>query len=127
MTTNARLYAVRGAVCCENTKDSLSRLVPRLYSEILKQNNIDETDIVSILFTVTQDLTVLNPATALRAAGFAEFAPLFASAEPFIEGGLSSVIRILITYYGLTVPVPVYINGAEVLRPDLRSTVKDNR
>jgi len=116
-----RLYAVRGAVCCENTHSSVSEWVPRMYREILERNAIGDSDIVSVLFTVTDDLTVLNPATALRKAGLAQSLPLFAAAEPFIEGYLPAVIRVLVTYYGSRPPVPVYLNGAEVLRPDLGS------
>ena len=119
MTTNHRLYAVRGAVCCHNTIDSLSTYVPMLYREILHRNGIDESDIVSVIFSVTDDLTVLNPATALRKAGLARAVPLFASSEPYIEGYLPSVIRVLVTFYGTVVPSPVYMNGAEALRPDL--------
>lgn len=119
MTTYARLYAVRGAVCCENTHESVSSFVPQLYRAILERNGISEDDIVSVQFTVTTDLTVLNPATALRLAGLAPSVPLFAASEPFIDGYLPSVIRILVTYYGASKPTPVYLNGAEVLRPDI--------
>ncbi len=119
MISNARLYAVRGAVCCENTTESVSREVPRMYTEILARNSISETDIVSVQFSVTRDLTVMNPATALRLAGLGSAVPLFASAEPFVEGYLPKVIRVLVTFYGNTMPVPVYLNGAEALRPDL--------
>jgi chorismate mutase len=92
-----------------------------MYCEILKQNAIQENDIVSVLFSVTNDLTVLNPATALRKAGLAQSVPLFACAEPFIESYLPSVIRVLVTYYGNINPIHVYLNGAEVLRPDLNA------
>ncbi len=122
MMINERLYSVRGAICCRNTNESISLHVPQLYQEILTQNSIIEDNIVSIVFSVTNDLTVLNPATALRKAGLAQDLSLFACLEPFIEGYLPSVIRILITYYGHTKPVPVYLNGAEVLRPDLGRT-----
>jgi chorismate mutase len=114
-----RLYAVRGAVCCENTSESIGSLVPRLYSELLQNNSISEPSIVSVLFSVTDDLTVMNPATALRRAGLANSVPLFACAEPFIDGYLPRVVRVLITFYGNKKPVPLYLNGAEVLRPDL--------
>lgn len=114
-----RLYAVRGAVCCENTSESIGSLVPRLYRELLQNNSIEEPEIVSVFFSVTDDLTVMNPATALRRAGFAEAVPLFACAEPFIEGYLPRVIRVLITFYGCKKPTPLYFNGAEALRPDL--------
>ncbi|HPS43629.1 MAG TPA: chorismate mutase, partial [Treponemataceae bacterium] len=117
-----RLYAVRGAVCCENTAESVSSLVPLLYREILDRNAIAESAIVSVIFSVTNDLTALNPATAIRKAGLARAVPLFASAEPFIENYLPRVIRVLITFYGDKAPVAVYLNGAEVLRPDLAGT-----
>lgn len=123
MTSTNRLFAVRGAVCCENTHDSVSTQVTRLYNELMINNSIFEESIVSILFSVTSDLTILNPATALRNAGLALTVPLFASAEPYIEGYLPYVIRIMITYYGEKKPIPMYLNGAEVLRPDLGSTI----
>ncbi len=119
MSTTDRLYAVRGAVCCENTETSIGEMVPELYAQIVKRNGIRESDIVSILFTMTNDLTAMNPATALRKAGLAESLPLFASAEPYVEGYLPKVVRVLITYYGTASPAPVYLNGAEALRPDL--------
>lgn len=121
MSTIDRLYAVRGAVCCENTEQSIGSFVPLLYRELLERNRIDPQSIVSVLFTMTDDLTVMNPATALRNAGLAADLPLFASAEPFVEGYLPKVVRMLITFYGATRPHPVYINGAEALRPDLVS------
>ena len=121
MNNHERLYAVRGAVCCDNTRESVAERVVTLYREILGRNSIEEEHIVSVLFSVTDDLTVLNPATALRQAGLALSAPLFACAEPVIEGYLPRVIRIIITYYGAQAPVPVYLHGAEALRPDLCS------
>jgi len=113
------LHSVRGATCCENAAESIAERVPALYAEILRKNSIKERDIVSVLFSVTSDLTVLNPATALRRVGFAKDVPLFACAEPFIDGYLPKVIRVLVTYYGIGKPSHVYINGAEALRPDL--------
>jgi len=121
MTDNARLYAVRGAVCCDNTKKSVSTEVPRLYSEMLSRNSIAEDDIVSVLFSVTGDITAMNPATALRAAGMATAVPLLSCAEQYVEGYLPRVVRVLLSFYGNAKPVPVYLNGAEVLRPDLEA------
>lgn len=114
-----RLYAVRGAVCCENTVESVSAFVPQMYREILDRNGIAEDAIVSVIFSVTDDLTALNPATALRKAGLAQAVPLFAAAEPVIDNYLPRVIRVLVTFYGNKKPVACYLNGAEVLRPDL--------
>lgn len=126
MSNTDRLYAVRGAVCCENTEASIGALVPDLYRNLIERNGISERDIVSVLFTMTNDLTVMNPATALRKAGLAESLALFASAEPYVEGYLPKVVRLLVTYYGSVSPVPVYLNGAEALRPDLAAGTAGN-
>ncbi len=116
---DTRLYAVRGAVCCENNQGSIERFIPLLYRTIIEENSIQERDIVSVMFTVTPDLTALNPAAALRRAGLGETVALFCAAEPIIDGGLPYVTRVLITYYGHERPRHAYLNGAEVLRPDL--------
>lgn len=114
-----KLKAVRGAVCCKNESEDIKKNIECLYTEILTKNKISEKNIVSVQFTVTDDLTELNPATALRKSGFAKTIPLFCSAEPKIKTGLSKTIRILIYYYGRKNPIPVYLNGAEILRPDI--------
>ena len=90
-----------------------------LYSTILEKNDISETDIVSIQFTTTPDLTKLNPAAALRKSGYASDVPLFCSLEPVFENSLKNVIRCLILAYSQEKGKSVYLNGAEVLRPDL--------
>lgn len=117
-----KTMAVRGAVCCENTVDSVSTEVPALYGAILGRNRINERHIVSVVFSVTSDIDCINPATALRKAGLAADVPLFAAAEPSIAGMLPRVIRVLVTWRGRGTAVPVYLNGAEALRPDIATS-----
>lgn len=120
MDQNEKVFALRGATGCSNTEQDIQEKVSELYEELLKRNNLDETRIVSVQFTVTPDLTVLNPASALRRSGKARELALFSAAEPVIEGMMPRVIRILILCYqpqGYK-PKHVYINGAEKLRPD---------
>lgn len=119
MNTEKRLFAVRGAVCCQNTVGSIQEEVTLLYRTILEKNAMDEADIVSVQFTMTGDLDARNPASALRRGGYAADLPLFVSAEPPVQGALARTIRILITFYGTRKPDAVYLHGAEVLRPDL--------
>ncbi len=114
-----KTMAVRGAVCCDNTVNSVSTEVPALYRAILRQNRIKERHVVSVVFSVTPDIDCINPATALRKAGLASEIPLFAASEPVIDGMLPRVIRILVTWRGSGRAVPVYLNGAEALRPDI--------
>ena len=87
-----RLYCVRGAVCCDNTKDSVLTNVGNLIRELLEKNAVtDAENIVSIQFTMTPDVNVLNPATAFRKASLCidtSRVPLFCSAEPVVAGML---------------------------------------
>ena len=114
-----RLYGIRGAICTLDTAEDILKNTVLLYTTILEKNNITESDIVSIQFTTTPDLTKLNPAAALRRGGYACDVPLFCSLEPVFENSLKNVIRCLILAYSKENGKSVYLNGAEVLRPDL--------
>ena len=124
-----RLYCIRGAVCAENTAESITQNVGELCQTLFSKNDLNAQNIVSLQFTVTPDLDVLNPATALRHAdtsGMSANIPLFCSAEPVIKNMKPKVIRVLVTIYkpyGFT-SVPVYLNGAQSLRPDLNSNTR---
>ena len=115
-----RLYALRGAVCCENTEEDILSRVSLLYDSLLEKNRLAENDIVSVIFSQTDDLNALNPAAALRQTGRAKDLALFAVREAETKGSLPRVIRTLIHCYlpEGTKPRYVYQNGAEVLRPD---------
>jgi len=119
--------AVRGAVqLSENGREAIWDASVQLVREIMKVNSIGEDDIVSVLFSMTEDLTEGNPATGLRRAGFSDV-PLFCLQEARVTGGMPRVIRVLLTFGArrgflmrrLARPVPVYMGGAAQLRPDL--------
>ena len=113
--------AVRGAIqIAENTSAAIERAGTRLVTEVLLANGIAENHIVSIVFSMTEDLTAANPATGLRRTGFAS-TPLFCTQEARIDGALPRVIRALVTFESLErrTAVPIYLDGAEALRPDL--------
>ena len=98
--------AVRGAIQIDdNNASSIENSVINLLEEVLKRNSILETDIISIIFSQTRDITALNPASALRKKGFSSV-PLFCTQEPEYEGALLSVIRILPTYNSDTAVLP---------------------
>jgi chorismate mutase len=113
--------AVRGAIqLAENSAAAIERAGTRLVTEMLRANGIAENHIVSIIFSMTEDLTAANPATGLRRMGFAS-TPLFCTQEARIDGALPRVIRALVTWDSLEKRqvVPVYLDGADALRPDL--------
>ena len=125
-----RLFGIRGATGCENTKESIAKNVVEMCSKLFSENKVLPENIVSIQFTSTNDLTAMNPAAALRRGGDCGIdvssVPLFCSQEPEIEGSPEKMIRILVTAYlaSNSKVKPVYINGGEKLRPDFAKKIK---
>ena len=118
-----RLFAIRGATGAENNAESIRKNVCEMCLSLFLKNSLSQKDFVSIQFTMTDDLDAMNPAAALR-RGQSEFdvslIPLFCSQEPKVSGSPEKMIRVLVTVYmdEDALPVPVYINGGEKLRPD---------
>lgn len=113
--------AVRGAIqVSANDADAIQAAGVRLLEELLRGNGVDRGRIVSIVFSMTPDLTRANPATAVRTGGYAD-APLFCVQEAAVDGQPGRIIRVLLTYRGGgdRKPAPVYLDGAQALRPDL--------
>jgi chorismate mutase len=113
--------AVRGAIrVTDDTAAGIEAAGARIVGETLRANGIAENHIVSIIFSVTEDLTAGNPATGARRGGLAD-TPLFCVQEARIDGAMPRVVRVLVTYDSLERRpiVPVYLDGAEALRPDL--------
>ncbi len=119
MLFGKKLYAGRAAVCTQNTREDIKTAVVAAYTRFLEFNRLHENTIVSLQFSVTSDITAANPATLLRSAGYAPATALFCSTEPDIDGSPHGIIRFLFYYYGKRKPIPIYLNGAEKLRPDL--------
>ena len=123
-----RLAAFRGAVCVENTAESITENVCLMCRELFTRNKIKAEDIVSLQFTITDDITVLNPATALRKGNpglDVSQVPLFCAQEAKIDGCMPLVVRALLTAYTAEGAgrQNVYLNGAEKLRPDLSAKI----
>ena len=114
------LFALRGAAQCLNETDDICNQISQMYDELLFLNKLNEKDIVSLIFSVTNDLDIINPCTALRKTGRAGETALFSASEPMTIGALDHTVRVLIHCYldeGSKIH-HVYRNGAEVLRPD---------
>ena len=118
---NPLISAVRGAICVERDEPALiEEAVCKLYSALLKANEIEESDIACLLLTQTGDLKSRNPAGGLRKGGYCATTPLFCMQELEVEGMLERVIRLLvITNRAVGQVKPIFLDGAEKLRPDL--------
>lgn len=114
--------AIRGATTAEaNTKEAIFEASIELLSKIEEKNDLKNTDAISIIFTVTSDLTAVFPAAAVRKMGITNV-PLLDMAAPDIDGSLKRCIRVMIhinTDKTKDEIKHVYLRGASVLRPDL--------
>lgn len=117
-----RLLALRGAITCdENTKAEIDAKTQRLVREMLERNSVSHDDLVSIIFTATDDLTAEFPAAAARALGLGDV-PLLCARELGIDHGLARVIRVLMHFQSERTRADlhhVYLDGARTLRDDL--------
>lgn len=114
--------AIRGATTVEqDSVEAITERVVALLAEILERNGLVEDDIISILFTATEDLTSTFPATAARSAGLGAV-PLICARELAIVGSVPRCIRVMLH---VTTERPrgemhhVYLEGARGLRDDL--------
>jgi chorismate mutase len=112
---------VRGATTtAENTRECIIEATKELLAEMIDANGIDARDVGSAIFTTTVDLNAEYPALAARMLGWMDV-PLLCGHEMDVPGGLKQVVRVLIHWNTVTPQKDIqhiYINGAEVLRPD---------
>lgn len=114
--------AVRGATTVEN--NSVNEIIDEtkvLLSKMIEENNIDENDIISIIFSVTKDLDAAFPAAAARQIGWTNVA-LMCTNEINVPGSLGKCIRVLMhinTEKNNREIRHVYLKSAKILRPDL--------
>lgn len=117
-----KLVALRGAItCAENTQIEIEQQTQRLVKDMLARNEIAHDDIVSIIFTATDDLTAEFPAAAARALGLGDV-PLLCARELRIEHGMARCIRVMMHCYSDRPRDQlhhVYLDGARALRDDL--------
>ena len=118
-----RLYALRGATTvAANERDAILAATDELMRTILDRNALAAEDLVSCIFTLTEDLDAEFPAVAARGLGFGRV-PLLCAREVPVPGALGRVIRVLIHYYAAEghTAEHVYLGEARALRADLES------
>src|SRR5215203_1017416 len=94
-----RLYALRGATSVtENDADAILGATDELMREILGRNHLAADDLVSCIFTLTEDLDAEFPAVAARRMGLSAV-PLLCAREIPVPGAMPSVIRVLLHAY----------------------------
>jgi chorismate mutase len=122
MKREPRLLALRGAITLDaDTKDEVSEKTQRLVKEMLTRNDVNHDDLVSIIFTATDDVTADFPAAAARALGLGDV-PLLCARELGIANAMPLCVRVLMHLYSDRRRDDlhhVYLEGARGLRDDL--------
>jgi len=114
--------ALRGATTLDvDDKDHLFERVIALLDALFERNGLHHDDLISVLFTATDDIHSAFPALAARKFGLGDV-PLICARELDIDGGTPMCIRVMIH---LQSDRPrqdlhhVYLEGARNLRDDL--------
>lgn len=116
------MRGIRGAITVEeNNAEQIHHATQELLREILIRNSLNTENIISAIFTVTQDLDSAFPAASARELGWSRV-PMICSNEIPVPGALPHCIRVL-----LHVETPLsqkeiqhtYLRGAAKLRKDI--------
>jgi chorismate mutase len=114
--------AIRGAVQVDvDDRDAILDGTTELVTALMTRNELTPDDVISVLFTVTPDLTTEFPALAARKIGF-HAVPMMCATEIPVTGALPRVVR-LMAHVETERPRAriqhVYLRGATALRLDI--------
>lgn len=116
------MRALRGATTVdEDSVEQITERVQTLLRTLFDRNGVHHDQLVSILFTATDDIHSMFPATAARGIGLGDV-PLICARELDIEGATPRCIRVLVHLESDTARSElhhVYLHGAVGLRDDL--------
>lgn len=116
------LRALRGATTIDaDQEEHIHERVIELLQELCDRNGVHHDDIVSILFTATDDIHSAFPAAGARKLGLGDV-PLICARELDIVGGTPMCIRVMMhltTDRARADLRHVYLHGAVGLRDDL--------
>jgi chorismate mutase len=114
--------AIRGAVQVDaNERAAVLEGTSELVTEVMSRNQLTPADVISVVFTATQDLTAEFPALAARKLGFQDV-PLLCTTEMDVPGSMPLVVRLLMhveTGQPRSAVQHVYLRGAMALRLDI--------
>jgi chorismate mutase len=114
-----KLRALRGAITVErNDAEAILGATGELVRELLDRNGLEAEQLVSCIFTCTEDLDAAFPAEAARRLGLSGV-PLLCAREIDVPGALPRVIRLMAHCYMDGAAQHVYLREAVSLRQDL--------
>ena len=118
---NMKIHCIRGATTSiGNTKSDITSAVFELINELISRNKLEPTNILSITFTVTQDLNACFPASIARKCSGLDSVAFLDCQQMFVPDDIKFCIRLLAQ---VIMPIKItpkhpYLRGASDLRPD---------
>ena len=119
--SNLELTAIRGATTSEGDSDVLIKnAVIELMQELIRHNDLREENIISITFTVTNDLTSCFPASIARNYFNLGSVAFLDCQQMFVPNDINFCIRLmaLVNLESSREPSHPYLHGSSKLRPD---------
>ena len=119
--SNNKLYLLRGATTSNgNTKEDIASAVNELIEELISRNNIDPLSILSIIFTVTNDLNACFPASVARKYKGLDHVAFLDCQQMLVPDDINYCIRLMaqVNLPFNKKPNHPYLRGASNLRPD---------
>ncbi len=117
-----RVRAIRGATTVsENTAEAIREAMTELLDELEAHNQLEPDQIISAIFTATQDLDAIFPAAIARERPNWDNVALLDVQQMHVKGSLERCIRFLIHVNMPASNVKIYhpyLRQAKNLRPD---------
>ncbi|MCQ6273883.1 chorismate mutase [Bacillus sp. V3B] len=114
---------VRGAITVqENTEKEIMQATDRVLRKIIQDNELVPEQVASVFISVTDDITGVFPAKALRSIEGWNYVPVMCMKEITVQSALKKCIRVMMhinTAKSQQEIVHVYLEDAVSLRPDL--------
>ncbi|WP_173916300.1 chorismate mutase [Halobacillus sp. Marseille-Q1614] len=116
---------IRGATTVEvNDAEQIVTRSYELVRDMVHQNDVKPEDVVSVFFTVTEDINAAFPAKSLRKLEGWTYVPVMCMTEIPVPDSLGMCIRVMMTVNTSLEQDKVehiYHHKAKALRPDLKS------
>ena len=119
--SNRKLTAIRGATTTKGDSDFfIKNAVIELIQELIALNNLKQENIISITFTVTNDLTSCFPAAIARKFFNFDSVAFLDCQQMFVPNDVDFCIRLmaLVNLEATRQPTHPYLHGSSKLRPD---------
>ncbi|WNS74028.1 chorismate mutase [Bacillus sp. DTU_2020_1000418_1_SI_GHA_SEK_038] len=122
------IRGVRGATTVnENNEMEIIEATEILLRKMIEENSIDAETVASVFISVTEDITAVFPARAMRLIDGWKYVPVMCMREIPVESSLERCIRVMMhvnTNISQQDISHIYLGNAIKLRPDLNTADK---